>query len=127
MSSGTRVWLGLWADRIDLALGLYLPAVRIAVENLPARTLGEYRYRPRLVVMNRRRLSRPAGDVLGTLTHELLHAHFHAWAGDDVGHGPAFRDRAAAAGLLVTPEGYTSYADGPFFDLLRRHGVSPPS
>lgn len=69
------------------------------------------------------------GELAGTITHEQLHLHqqLHGTPGTGNYHNKQFRDRADRLGLIVTPEGYQAYqADGPFQDLLRRHGIEPP-
>ncbi|OWK40993.1 hypothetical protein [Fimbriiglobus ruber] len=69
------------------------------------------------------------GDLLGTLLHELLHLdqELHGVPGQNNYHNVAYRDRAAAFGLLVDHRGHQEYApDSPFLALLSRQGVGHP-
>jgi hypothetical protein len=116
-----------WADVLDVALGLWLVApVKFRVEALRETTLAVYRYGPRLVVFNSRHLWRPPGAVLETLAHELTHAHFGDWVSDDIGHGPAFREKMASFGLRCDGDGVSEgMIEGRFTALLRAYGSRP--
>src|SRR5205823_346040 len=134
--------LYLWADRIDLAFGLWLPRthrpidgvttgilgtgrtvprVGISIRPLPANVLGEYHYGRERIVMNAARLDRLDGAVLATLAHELLHCWEDHWAanpGPGNWHSDAFIDRARRHGLLSDRQGRQRVIPGGQFARL---------
>jgi len=127
-----------WASPFISEFKLDIPEVVLCVEDLPISSFGGFRCGhdgfglKGEIALNARHLSGPDGqwEVLGVLLKHLLHAwqQAHGTPSGRCHHNKELRDKAAELGLLVNDKGLLGFAaDGPFKELLRRHGVSVPA
>ncbi len=124
-----------WVEIMVLEFKLKIPALSLAIDWLPARTLGHYRCQNGFglrneIAINQRHLdNREQWEILGTLLHELLHSwqQSHGRPGQHNYHNVQFRRKAADYGLIVDSQGHTQYQpDSPFFAVLDKYGVAFP-
>jgi len=113
-----------------------VPEVVLSFDVTDRRTLGHYLLsRTGMGVLwalnlNAIHLARPVFAVLGTLLHELTHAHEHAHGSPSKPphHGRAFRDLCAAFGIPTDEDGHDLGVrhGSPFEEYCRRHGIAFP-
>ena len=126
-----------WADTFNGEFKLEVPNVSLCVDWLSRNRYGHFRpghngfgLRNEIAINRRSLGEREFWQVLGTLLHELLHAHqeAHGRPGKGNYHNVAFRKKAQEYGLIVDARGYTQYApESLFLDLLAKHWVQVPS
>ena len=77
--------------------------------------------------MNALHMNRPAGAVLATLAHELIHCWEDHWSGDPGPgnrHSDSFIERAGRHGLAVDRGGRQRVVPGgEFTEVLRKYGI----
>ena len=126
-----------WANLFNFEFKLQVPNVSLCVDWLSRGRYGHFRrghngfgLRNEIAINRCYLAEREFWNVLGTLLHELLHAHqeAHGRPGKGNYHNAAFRKKAQEYGLIVDARGCTQYApESLFLDLLAKQGVQIPS
>jgi hypothetical protein len=136
VSPETMTWLYEHAVGMgkELLEGKSIPEIIISVDVNNAKQLGHFKIgRDGLglkwrISMNLRHLSRPKGNVLSTLLHEMLHAWQHSEGNppkDFRTHNTEFRELSAELGIPTDSKGHDLgiKADSPFEAYLKRHKI----
>ena len=127
-----------WKEILTFEFKLEIPPVAFCIKNTRSNCYGYFRPGhnefglTREIAINKTSLACQASwEIIGTLFHELLHAHQDAFGkpGKRNYHNVEFRRKARTYGLVVDSRGFQEYlpeAVNRFLQLLKKHGVDVP-